>query len=74
MTDDTTDLATQAFIAHRNLLLTVAYEMLGSAAASTVSMRVEQVSWFSHPTFRGPTGGWKASRDTDRASDPVPRA
>ena len=27
------DRATEAFVAHRNLLFTVAYEMLGSAAA-----------------------------------------
>jgi RNA polymerase sigma-70 factor (ECF subfamily) len=27
------DLATAAFVAHRNLLFSVAYEMLGSAAA-----------------------------------------
>ena len=27
------DSATEAFVAHRNLLFTVAYEMLGSAAA-----------------------------------------
>jgi DNA-directed RNA polymerase specialized sigma24 family protein len=29
---DQTDRATEAFVVHRNLLFTVAYEMLGSAA------------------------------------------
>ena len=31
--DGRPDPATEAFLAHRNLLFTVAYEMLGSAAA-----------------------------------------
>ena len=31
--DGRPDRATEAFLAHRNLLFTVAYEMLGSAAA-----------------------------------------
>ncbi|WP_443034897.1 sigma factor [Streptomyces sp. BE133] len=32
MSDHATNPATEAFVAHRNLLFTVAYEMLGSAA------------------------------------------
>ncbi len=32
MSDDRVNAATEAFVAHRNLLFTVAYEMLGSAA------------------------------------------
>ncbi len=34
-----TDSATEAFVAHRNLLFTVAYEMLGSAADAEMSCR-----------------------------------
>ena len=36
--DEHTD-ATTAFLAHRNLLFTVAYEMLGSAATQKTSCR-----------------------------------
>ncbi|WP_225805438.1 RNA polymerase sigma-70 factor [Streptomyces sp. NK15101] len=45
MTDDTTDLATQAFVAHRNLLFTVAYEMLGSAADAEDVLQETWMRW-----------------------------
>ncbi|MFD7455623.1 MULTISPECIES: RNA polymerase sigma-70 factor [unclassified Streptomyces] len=47
MTDDTgtTDLATEAFLAHRNLLFTVAYEMLGSAADAEDVLQETWLRW-----------------------------
>ncbi|TLQ44699.1 RNA polymerase sigma-70 factor [Streptomyces marianii] len=45
MTDDTTGLATEAFIAHRNLLFTVAYEMLGSAADAEDVLQETWLRW-----------------------------
>ncbi|MFJ9576866.1 RNA polymerase sigma-70 factor [Streptomyces sp. NPDC101191] len=45
MTDHTTDLATQAFTAHRNLLFTVAYEMLGSAADAEDVLQETWLRW-----------------------------
>ncbi|MFE1229489.1 RNA polymerase sigma-70 factor [Streptomyces sp. NPDC058745] len=45
MTDDTTDLATEAFIAHRNLLFTVAYEMLGTAADAEDVLQETWLRW-----------------------------
>ncbi|MEU9773118.1 RNA polymerase sigma-70 factor [Streptomyces sp. NPDC047968] len=56
MTDDTTALATQAFIAHRNLLFTVAYEMLGSAADAEDVLQETWLRW--------------ATVDLGRVSDP----
>ncbi|MET9134980.1 RNA polymerase sigma-70 factor [Streptomyces antibioticus] len=56
MTDDTTGLATQAFIAHRNLLFTVAYEMLGSAADAEDVLQETWLRW--------------ATVDLGRVSDP----
>ncbi|MGK5728572.1 RNA polymerase sigma-70 factor [Streptomyces sp. URMC 124] len=40
-----TDLATEAFIAHRNLLFTVAYEMLGSAADAEDVLQETWLRW-----------------------------
>jgi hypothetical protein len=37
MSDHAVDPATETFLAHRNLLFTVAYEMLGSAADTPAS-------------------------------------
>ncbi|MFE7835949.1 RNA polymerase sigma-70 factor [Streptomyces sp. NPDC057474] len=45
MTDHTTDLATEAFVAHRNLLFTVAYEMLGSAADAEDVLQETWLRW-----------------------------
>ncbi|MGW4824781.1 RNA polymerase sigma-70 factor [Streptomyces sp. NPDC004227] len=45
MNDHTTDPATEAFIAHRNLLFTVAYEMLGSAADAEDVLQETWLRW-----------------------------
>ncbi|MFJ8648957.1 RNA polymerase sigma-70 factor [Streptomyces sp. NPDC093546] len=45
MTDHTTDLATEAFVAHRNLLFTVAYEMLGSAVDAEDVLQETWLRW-----------------------------
>ncbi|MGI5473252.1 RNA polymerase sigma-70 factor [Streptomyces sp. CA-132043] len=45
MSDDTTDPATETFIAHRNLLFTVAYEMLGSAADAEDVLQETWLRW-----------------------------
>src|ERR1700680_4670015 len=39
------DLATEAFVAHRNLLFTVAYEMLGSAADAEDLLQETWLRW-----------------------------
>lgn len=43
--DDRPDAATQAFLAHRNLLFTVAYEMLGSAADAEDVLQETWLRW-----------------------------
>jgi RNA polymerase sigma-70 factor (TIGR02957 family) len=43
--DDGTDPATEAFVAHRNLLFTVAYEMLGSAADAEDVLQETWLRW-----------------------------
>ena len=43
--DDRPDLATEAFVAHRNLLFTVAYEMLGSAADAEDVLQETWLRW-----------------------------
>ncbi|MFF4574146.1 RNA polymerase sigma-70 factor [Streptomyces sp. NPDC001410] len=45
MSDHTTDPATEAFAAHRNLLFTVAYEMLGSAADAEDVLQETWLRW-----------------------------
>ncbi|MEU2155899.1 RNA polymerase sigma-70 factor [Streptomyces sp. NPDC019396] len=45
MTDHTTDPATEAFVAHRNLLFTVAYEMLGSAVDAEDVLQETWLRW-----------------------------
>ncbi|MGW0550647.1 RNA polymerase sigma-70 factor [Streptomyces altiplanensis] len=45
MTDHSTDPATEAFVAHRNLLFTVAYEMLGSAADAEDVLQETWLRW-----------------------------
>ncbi|MEU1181723.1 RNA polymerase sigma-70 factor [Streptomyces sp. NPDC005820] len=45
MDDHTTDPATEAFVAHRNLLFTVAYEMLGSAADAEDVLQETWLRW-----------------------------
>ncbi|MFK4069909.1 RNA polymerase sigma-70 factor [Streptomyces sp. NPDC029674] len=45
MSDQSTDPATEAFIAHRNLLFTVAYEMLGSAADAEDVLQETWLQW-----------------------------
>ncbi|MEU0250223.1 RNA polymerase sigma-70 factor [Streptomyces sp. NPDC006235] len=45
MTDHSTDLATAAFLAHRNLLFTVAYEMLGSAVDTEDVLQEAWLRW-----------------------------
>lgn len=51
-----TDSPTEAFIAHRNLLLTVAYEMLGSAADAEDVLQETWLRWadIDHATVRDP--------------------
>lgn len=44
-TDHATDPATEAFVAHRNLLFTVAYEMLGSAADAEDVLQETWLRW-----------------------------
>src|SRR5688572_32977956 len=43
--DDRPDAATAAFLAHRNLLFTVAYEMLGSAADAEDVLQETWLRW-----------------------------
>jgi RNA polymerase sigma-70 factor (TIGR02957 family) len=43
--DERTDSATEAFLAHRNLLFTVAYEMLGSAADAEDVLQETWLRW-----------------------------
>jgi RNA polymerase sigma-70 factor (ECF subfamily) len=43
--DDRVDAATEAFLAHRNLLFTVAYEMLGSAADAEDVLQETWLRW-----------------------------
>jgi RNA polymerase sigma-70 factor, ECF subfamily len=43
--DDRMDPATEAFVAHRNLLFTVAYEMLGSAADAEDALQETWLRW-----------------------------
>ncbi|MCT2589787.1 RNA polymerase sigma-70 factor [Streptomyces sp. N2-109] len=45
MSDDATDPATEVFLAHRNLLFTVAYEMLGSAADAEDVLQETWLRW-----------------------------
>jgi len=45
MTGHTTDAATETFLAHRNLLFTVAYEMLGSAADAEDVLQETWLRW-----------------------------
>ncbi|MET1007959.1 MAG: RNA polymerase sigma-70 factor [Propionibacteriaceae bacterium] len=45
MTTDATEPATDAFVAHRNLLFTVAYEMLGSAADAEDVLQETWLRW-----------------------------
>ncbi|WP_128434750.1 RNA polymerase sigma-70 factor [Streptomyces cyaneus] len=45
MSDHATDAATEAFVAHRNLLFTVAYEMLGSAADAEDVLQETWLRW-----------------------------
>ncbi|MFF1499112.1 RNA polymerase sigma-70 factor [Streptomyces sp. NPDC058316] len=51
-----TDFATEAFVAHRNLLFTVAYEMLGSAADAEDILQETWLRWaeVDHATVREP--------------------
>ncbi|MGW2647082.1 RNA polymerase sigma-70 factor [Streptomyces sp. NPDC001393] len=45
MSDHATNAATEAFVAHRNLLFTVAYEMLGSAADAEDVLQETWLRW-----------------------------
>jgi RNA polymerase sigma-70 factor (ECF subfamily) len=45
MSDDKVDPATESFVAHRNLLFTVAYEMLGSAADAEDVLQEAWLRW-----------------------------
>ncbi|MGV9450039.1 RNA polymerase sigma-70 factor [Streptomyces sp. NPDC003635] len=45
MSDHVTDAATEVFVAHRNLLFTVAYEMLGSAADAEDVLQETWMRW-----------------------------
>jgi RNA polymerase sigma-70 factor (ECF subfamily) len=53
---DRADPATEAFLAHRNLLFTVAYEMLGSAADAE---DVLQETWLRRPSVRIRPSAWR---------------
>ncbi|XVQ81814.1 sigma factor [Microbispora siamensis] len=46
--DPVEDPATEAFVAHRNLLFTVAYEMLGSAADAEDVLQETWLRWAAH--------------------------
>src|SRR6478672_1445642 len=52
--DDRSDAATEAFLTHRNLLFTVAYEMLGSAADAEDALQESWLNWIGvdHDTVR----------------------
>lgn len=75
MSDDATDPTTETFVAHRNLLFTVAYEMLGSAADAEdvlqetwlrwVKVDLEHVRAISAPT-------WSESQLGSRSTDCAP--
>ncbi|MFI1464909.1 RNA polymerase sigma-70 factor [Nocardia carnea] len=54
--NERTDPATETFIAHRNLLFTVAYEMLGSAADAEDVLQETWLKWVGvdHATVRDP--------------------
>ncbi|MET8170652.1 sigma factor, partial [Streptomyces sp. NPDC005329] len=45
MSEHATDPATDTFVAHRNLLFTVAYEMLGSAADAEDVLQETWLRW-----------------------------
>ncbi|MET9956167.1 sigma factor, partial [Streptomyces sp. NPDC006339] len=45
MSDDATDAATEAFVAHRSLLFTVAYEVIGSAADAEDVLQETWLRW-----------------------------
>src|SRR6266496_5460120 len=45
MSERSADAATEAFVAHRNLLFTVAYEMLGSAADAEDVLQETWLRW-----------------------------
>jgi RNA polymerase sigma-70 factor (ECF subfamily) len=45
MSDHATDAATETFVAHRNLLFTVAYELLGSAADAEDVLQETWLRW-----------------------------
>jgi len=51
---DRSDAATEAFLTHRNLLFTVAYEMLGSAADAEDALQESWLNWIGvdHDTVR----------------------
>ncbi|SCG76181.1 RNA polymerase sigma-70 factor [Micromonospora coxensis] len=50
MSDQATDAATETFLAHRNLLFTVAYEMLGSAADAEDVLQETWLRWVKVPS------------------------
>jgi hypothetical protein len=56
--DSRPDPATEAFLAHRNLLFTVAYEMLGTAADAedVLAGSSRPQSPRTHPPFAHPSG------------------
>lgn len=54
MTTSGADLATEAFVAHRNLLFTVAYEMLGCAADAEDVLQESWLRWIE--VDRAPSG------------------
>ncbi|KFF96619.1 sigma factor [Streptomyces europaeiscabiei] len=49
MSEHTTDPATETFVAHRSLLFTVAYEMLGSAADAEDVLQETWLRWAGNP-------------------------
>jgi NADH dehydrogenase FAD-containing subunit len=53
VSDHRTDEATGAFVAHRNLLFTVAYEMLGSAADAEDVLQQTWLRWIEVDRARG---------------------
>ncbi len=74
MSDRATDPTTETFLAHRNLLFTVAYEMLGSAADAEDVLQETWLRWVKVDLAQlrdwGPT--WSGSGPGSRSTGCAP--
>ena len=70
MSDHTTDPATGTFVAYRDLLFTVAYEMLGSAADAEDVLQETWLRWVKVDGGRCATSAptWSGSRPGNRST------